>query len=68
MHSTCAHANEVCVGSFDTIIRDNLYADYGDLMDRADWWPVFIKIWILISVQSEACMGEGVALSRGGGA
>lgn len=26
-----------------TIIQDNLYADYQDLMDRADWMPVFIK-------------------------
>lgn len=53
--------NKVCVGSFETIIQDNLYADYGDPMEGADWTPVFIKIWILISCVERVrlCGGEG---------
>lgn len=49
-----------------TIIQDNLYADYRDLMDRADWMPVFIK-YEFLSLRREWDRSGGVALSQGGG-
>lgn len=39
----CLHIDPQSLIKSITIIQDNLYADYRDLMDRADWMPMFIK-------------------------